>query len=340
MHTSPPAQPAPRAARRPSRVGLSLLVIAAFTVAGVAGTLIATRNAIATVVTVPEVAAVLSPPSDTVENFLLVGSDSRANSDPTSPDYGGIGSEADVTGSRSDTIMVLRRDKATGEAALLSIPRDLWVDIPGKGTDRINSAYAEGPAVLVQTVQDALGLPVHHYVEIDFSGFKQLVDAVGGVELCFFYPTRDTRTGLDVPEAGCHTADGVEALSYARSRYFEQYIDGEWKVDGTADIGRTKRQQDFVDRALRGALATVKANPFVAGDLLEAGGSAVRVDDELDLLQAASSLRPAVDAGLATWSLPIVGTTIDGKSVLQLGDGAAALLDWFAGRGPAPAPPA
>lgn len=319
-------------------MGLSVLVIAVFAVAGVAGTLIATRSAIATVATVPDVAGVLSPPSDTVENFLLVGSDSRANSDPNSPDYGGIGSEVDVTGNRSDTIMLLRRDKATGDAALLSIPRDLWVDIPGKGFDRINSAYADGPPVLVQTVQDALGLPVHHYVEIDFSGFKQLVDAIGGVELCFFYPTRDTHTGLDVPEPGCHIADGIEALAYARSRYFEQYIDGEWKVDGTADIGRTKRQQDFVDRALRGALAEVKANPFVAGDLLEAGGSAVRVDDELDLLQTASSLRPAVDTGLATWSLPVVGKKIDGKSVLQLGDGAPAVLDWFAGRGPEPAP--
>ena len=338
MYTSPPAPAPQRAGRRPSRVGLSVFVIAVFAVAGVAGTLIATRSAIATVATVPDLAGVLSPPSDTVENFLLVGSDSRANSDPTSPDYGGIGSEADVTGNRSDTIMLLRRDKATGDAALLSIPRDLWVDIPGKGADRINSAYADGPPVLVQTVQEALGLPVHHYVEIDFSGFKQLVDAIGGVELCFFYPTRDTNTGLDVPEPGCHTADGVEALAYARSRYFEQYVDGEWKVDGTADIGRTKRQQDFVNRALRAAMAEVKANPFVAGDLLEAGGSAVRIDDELDVLRAASSLRPAVDAGLATWSLPVVGTKIDGKSVLQLGDGASAVLDWFAGRGPAPAP--
>lgn len=339
MYTAPPTPPSLGAARRPSRVGISLLVIVVFAIAGVAGTLIATRGAVATVATVPGVAGVLSPPSDTVENFLLVGSDSRANSDPNSPDYGGIGSEADVTGNRSDTIMLLRRDKATGDAALLSIPRDLWVDIPGKGTNRINSAYAEGPDVLVQTVQDALGLPVHHYVEIDFAGFKQLVDAIGGVELCFFYPTRDTHTGLDVPEAGCHVAGGVEALAYARSRYFEQFVDGEWKVDGTADIGRTKRQQDFVNRALSGALAEVKANPFVAGDLLEAGGSAVRVDDELDLLRAASSLRQAVDTGLATWSLPVVGTKIDGKSVLQLGDGASSLLDWFAGRGPAPAPP-
>jgi LCP family protein required for cell wall assembly len=308
-------------------------------VAGAAGTLIAARGAIAGIQRVPDVASVLSPASSTVENFLLVGSDSRANSDPNSPDYGGIGSETDVSGTRSDTIMVLRRDRATGVASLLSIPRDLWVDIPGKGHSRINSAYNDGPSVLVQTVQTALGLPVHHYVEVDFSGFKQLVDAVGGVEICFWYPTRDLNTGLNIVEPGCHLLDGVQALAYARSRHYEELReDAKWHEDGTADIGRTKRQQQFVNEALKTALARVKANPFTAGKVITSSTSAIRFDDETDVLAAGASMRNAVGDGLETWSLPVYGTTIDGKAVLQLGDGSDAVLAYFRGEGPAPAP--
>ncbi|MEZ5219928.1 MAG: LCP family protein [Ilumatobacteraceae bacterium] len=307
--------------------------------AGTAGTLVSARAAIDRVPRVEGVAEFLSPSDGTVENFLLVGSDSRAGSDPNSPDFGGIGSENDVSGpARSDTMMVLRRDKVTGDASLLSIPRDLWVDIPGRGDQRINAAYNDGPAVLVQTVQSALGIPVHHYVEIDFFGFKDLVDAIGGVEMCFWEPVRDTHTGLYVPEGGCYQFDGVQALQYARSRYFETYRDGEWHVDGTADIGRTRRQREFVNLALNTALERVKADPFLAGDLLDSGGSAVRIDDELDVLAAASSLRTAVGAGLVSYALPVYGDTIEGNAVLLLGDGAESLLAYFAGDAPAPPP--
>jgi LCP family protein required for cell wall assembly len=338
----PPSQPVSAGVgRRPNRLFSVVLLAGALAAAGTAGTLVAARSAIDEVPRVPGVAGVLCPPRDTVENFLLVGSDSRAGADPDSPDAGGIGSETDVTGSRSDTIMVLRRDKATGVASLLSIPRDLWVEIPGRGSSRINSAYNDGPAVLVQTVQTALGVPIHHYVEVDFFGFKDLVEAIGGVEMCFDYPARDEHTGLYVAEPGCHVLDGVQALAYARSRYYEEFReDGEWHIDGTADIGRTKRQQRFVNVALNTAITKVTTNPFVAGEVLSSTTSAVRLDDELDLLAAASSLRGAVQDGLETWSLPVRGDTIDGMSVLQLADGSQAVLDYFRGVGPVPAPQA
>jgi len=337
--------PAPRVApapgnRRVSRFAMTVVLTGVIAVVGAAGTLVAARSAIDQVPRVDGVAAVLSPAGATVENFLLVGSDSRAGSDPNSPDYGGIGSEADVSGPpRSDTIMVLRRDRATGDASLLSIPRDLWVDIPGRGNQRINVAYRDGPAVLVQTVQSALGLPIHHYIEVDFFGFKDLVDAIGGVEMCFMFPVRDVNTGLYVEQGGCYQFDGVQALAYARSRYFEEFKNGAWEVDGTADIGRTRRQREFVNILLTTALERVKADPFVAGDLLDSAGGAVRVDDELDLLAAAASLRTAVGSGMATYALPVYGETIDGNSVLLLGDGAESLLAYFRGDGLAPAPP-
>jgi LCP family protein required for cell wall assembly len=335
---APPVAPAP--GRRPGRFGVTVVLTLAVAIAGAAGTLVSARSAIDEVARVEGVADVLSPQLGSVENFLLVGSDSRAGSDPNSPDYGGIGSESDVSGPpRSDTMMILRRDRETGDAALLSIPRDLWVDIPGRGDQRINAAYNDGPAVLVQTVQSALGIPVHHYVEVDFFGFKDLVDAIGGVELCFWYPARDGNTGLDVPEPGCHEFDGIQALAYARSRHYEELKeDGEWHEDPTSDLGRTKRQREFVNVALSTALERVKADPFVAGDLMAAAGSAVRIDDELDVLAAAASLRTAVGAGLASYALPVRGETIDGNAVLLLEDSAEGLLAYFRGEGPAPTP--
>ena len=85
----------------------------------------------------------------------------------------------------------------------------------------------------MQTVQQALGIPIHHYVEVDFSGFKDLVDAIGGVEMCFDFPAQDVNTGLYFAEPGCDVLDGVQALAYARSRHYEEFRDGEWHEDGT-----------------------------------------------------------------------------------------------------------
>ncbi|MEY2402244.1 MAG: hypothetical protein QOJ08_2355 [Ilumatobacteraceae bacterium] len=304
------------------------------------GMLVAARTAIDSVGRVPGVAANLDPGSASIENFLLVGSDSRAGADPTSPDAGGIGTEAEVSGHRSDTIMILRHDKSSGEAALLSIPRDLWVDIAGRDSkSRINSAFNDGPDVLVRTLQQGeLRIPIQHYVEIDFFGFKSLVDALGGVQICVDYATRDVSTGLNITEPGCHLLDGEQALGYARSRHYEEFReDGEWHEDPASDLGRTKRQQQFVNLALQTALDRIKVDPFAAGRLVTAIGSSLRVDDELDPISAAASLRSAVDTGIATYSLPVFGKTISGNSVLLLGDGSDAVLAFFRGEGPAPA---
>ncbi len=315
-----------------------LAMTAVVGVLGATGVLIAARKTIDSIARVPDVGKHLNPGGAGIENFLLVGSDSRAGIDPASPDAGGIGTEADVSGHRSDTIMILRRDKATGDAALLSIPRDLWVQVPGHdGKRRINSAFNDGPEVLVETLQTELGLPIHHYVEIDFSGFKSLVDALGGVEICVDFATRDVSTGLNITEPGCHNLDGLQALAYARSRHYEEFRDEQWREDPASDIGRTKRQQQFVNLALQRALDRIKVDPFAAGRLVTAIGSSLRVDDELDPIAAASSLRSAVDSGIATYSLPVFGKTISGNAVLLLGDGSDAVLAFFRGQGPAPA---
>ncbi len=334
----PPVDQDPTETRRPAgRLVPFLVIMLVVAGSGAAGILAATRSTIDSVVRIDGLAPVLAAPSANVDNYLLIGSDTRAGADPTAPDFGGIGSEADVGGSRSDTLMVLRHDTVTGEVALLSIPRDLWVEIPGRGKNRINSAYRDGPAAVVQTVQANLGIPVHHYVEVDFSGFKSLVDAIGGVEMCFDLPTRDVNTGLNVPLPGCVVLDGVQALAYARSRHYQEFYDGDWHEDGTADLGRIERQQFFVQTALKGALNGLLHDPFRAGDVVRSGVGSVSVDDELDLIETAAVLRPAAAGALRTFSLPVVGKKIDGKAVLLLGDGAEGLLAYF--RGDAPSPP-
>ncbi|MEP7114328.1 MAG: hypothetical protein ABI862_13770, partial [Ilumatobacteraceae bacterium] len=125
---------------------------------------------------------------------------------------------------------------------------------------------------------------------------------------------------------------------YARSRHYEELReDGKWHEDPASDLGRTKRQQQFVNLALQRALDRIKVDPFAAGRLVKAIGASLRVDDELDPISAAASLRSAVDGGIATYSLPVFGKTIGGNAVLVLGDGSDAVLAFFRGEGPAPA---
>ena len=314
-----------------------LVMLAIVAVAGSVGLIVAANRTVDTIQRVAEVTPVLSPANPNIENYLLVGSDSRANADPTSPDAGGIGTADEVTGSRSDTIMVLRLDKANDTASILSIPRDLWIADDGS---RVNAAFNKGAANLVETITtaDELQIPIQHYVEVDFSGFKGLVDALGGVEVCFENPTRDVNTGLNVPEPGCPTLSGVEALAYARSRHYEELIDGEWQEDPTSDLGRTKRQRDFVNRSIQAALEKIKADPFASGRLIEAIGGSINVDADLDPLQAVDRLRSAVGGGIVTYSLPVVGKTIKGNAVLIPGEGADAVLDYFRGVTDTPPP--
>ena len=294
-----------------------------------AGLLIASRSVVDGVPRVSGLDDVLSDPSDNIVNYLLVGSDSRANGDPNT------GQGGDTSGNRSDTIMVLRFDKSSESASLLSIPRDLWVQVPTR-TGKINGAYNDGPAALIQTVKDALQLPIHHYVEIDFYGFKSLIDALDGVDVCFEHPTRDLNTGLNIVEPGCFLLNGTEALAYARSRHFEEFKDGDWYEDPTSDLGRSRRQRDFVNRSLQKAIQKVKGDPFVTGDLVRSISAAIRIDEDLDPIDAAASLRTAVGAGLKSYSLPVGPTKIDGQDVLLLDDDAAVVLAYFRGEGPAP----
>ena len=279
---------------------------------------------------------VLSAQEGPARNYLLIGSDTRENADPNDPDFGGIGDTSVVQGRRSDTIMILRQEEVGNGASIVSLPRDLWVNIAGEGGEsRINSAYSEGTDVLAATITEELGIPINHVIDIDFNGFKDVVDAVGGTVVCFEYATRDGNTGLD-QQPGCYRLDGVEALQYARSRYYEEFRDGAWQTDPTSDLGRIERQQDFLQAAAQAAIDDLQSDPFAASKLIEAGTAAVRMDPGLDPVAAAGTLRKAFSVGLNKYQLPVVGVTRNGNSVLILGDGAEEILDYFRGIGPAP----
>ncbi len=271
------------------------------------------------------------------ENYLLVGSDTREGADPSSPDSAVIGTEADVgTTRRSDTIMVLRQER-NGGAALMSLPRDLWVEIAGTGqSQRINTAYNDGPERLAATVSESLDIPIHHYVEVDFFGFKQIIDDLGGVEVCVGYGARDANSGLQI-NPGCQVLDGVQALAFARSRSYEQWDGTDWVEDPRADLGRIERQQLFMRAAVDGALRKLRSSPFGSGDVIGAVVDSVRIDDRLDPIKAGEALRQAAEEGLRTYRLPVYDDTVGDAAVLRLADDAQAVLQYFRGEGPAPA---
>lgn len=324
---------------RARRLGSGALVLAVvFALASSLGLLAATNQQESSVERVAELSDVMADTGGPFVNYLLVGSDTREGADPNSPDYGGIGAAEETGGRRSDTMMVLHVDNERDVASLMSIPRDLWVNVPGYGENRINTAYTHGADVLVQTVQQALGIPINHYIEVDFTSFKAIVGALGGVDVCFEAPTRDVHTGLWVPAPGCYTLDPMQSLAYARSRYFETFQVDDWKVDGRADLGRIERQQTFVQAAVSKAQQQMTANPLRASDLINAAVASLRVDPGTDLVESIEYLRPLASNGVIRYSLPVVPAEIGGKSVLVLGADATVILGYLAGSGEPPAP--
>lgn len=253
------------------------------------------------------------------ENFLIVGVDSAAGLDPDDPV---ASSRTDIAGLRSDTMMILRVDPTSTRAALLSLPRDLWVPIPGHGNGRINEAIElGGPELLVETIQAYLGIPVNHYAQVDFHGFGRLVNAIDGVEIWFPNPVRDQRSGLDVPEPGCITLDARNALGFVRSRAYQEYVDGRWRTDPTGDLGRIRRQQQFIIAALERAVDRGVRNPVTLDELIDSTLDAVTIDDTLDgadLLALGREFRRFDPASLDVYQLPVVDDSVGGAAVLRL----------------------
>jgi LCP family protein required for cell wall assembly len=227
---------------------------------------------------------------------------------------------------RSDTIMILRTDPVAGRAALLSLPRDLYVTLAdGQGQARINLAIQRGGApLLIRTIAENFAIPIHHYVQVDFASFRGLVDAIDGVPVPIPNPARDSESGLDIPEAGCHTLDPTEALAYVRSRHYEEHIDGRWVEDLRSDIGRIDRQQDFIRRALRRAIDRGARNPGTLDQLIDVGLSGITVDGELtadDIFDLGTRFRSFDPDSLTTYSVEGTPDTVGEAQILRLVEG-------------------
>ncbi len=156
-----------------------------------------------------------------------------------------------------------------GKPALISIPRDSYLEIPGEGRNKVNAAFAiGGPALLVATLEDATGLRIDGYVEIGFGGFASVVDSLGGVEMCLPKALADEKAHIDLP-AGCQTLDGANALGYVRARY----------SDPRGDLGRAERQTTVPrcgDAPGRHPVHGAHSHPVVAVHALRGGGRARR----------------------------------------------------------------
>ena len=313
---------------------LGLLVVANLAILAFLWTISEAEDFLAEAETDEEVVEVLLPSDDGTLTFLVVGSDSREGLESLQ-NFGAFGGE------RGDVVMLVRLDPSTGGARILSLPRDLWVDIPGHSPNRINVAYSlGGPALMVETVRLNFGVEINHYVEIGFTGFIALIDEVGGIEIAFPYPARDLSSGL-VVDAGNQLLNGDTALAYARSRKYQELQNGSWVSVDANDIGRTNRQQEVV-----GAIfAKLKTPSSIAdaGQIVSVLVQHATIDASLASSSVASlawDFRGLLSGGIRGSTLPVRDATIKGGSVLVAREPEAteAIAEFLAGEEIANAP--
>ena len=248
-------------------------------------------------------------------NVLLMGSDSREGQ--TSKKYG----DPDVyTGERSDTTILLHLSADRSFATAVSIPRDTWVMLPECEVDgeavgafeaKFNTAFEiGGPGCTVKLVEQMTGLTINNFAVIDFEGFKNVVDALGGVEVCLTEPASDPASDLELP-AGTSVVNGEQALSFVRAR--KTLSDG-------SDLSRIKRQQAFLSSMIREASSTgLLLNPVKLYSTLDAATSGLTTDPglaDIDVLRdLALSVRGMAPGNIAFLTMPWVERG-DGENVL------------------------
>jgi LCP family protein required for cell wall assembly len=235
--------------------------------------------------------------------YMLVGSDSRADLDDDERSELGTGTTSTQL---ADTIMLLYIPNS-GRPALISIPRDSMVDIPGRERGRINSAFAYGGAkLLVDTFEQNTGVAVDDYVQIGLGGFASLVDALGGVEMCLDEAMKDDKAHIDLP-AGCQDLAGPDALGYARARY----------VDSRGDLGRVERQREILGAIAGETLSpTTLLNPLKLARVGLSGGDALTIDEgtgPIALARFGWTLGRVTGGAGDTLTVPLgrVGNTVD-----------------------------
>ena len=260
-----------------------------------------------------------------VRNVLVVGSDSREGLSPKDRKRLGTGQ---FSGTRTDTVMIVQLDPKRHGAAMLSFPRDLLVTMCDGSQGRINSAYevgrssgAGGPDCLRQTVTNFTDIPIHHYVQIDFQGFVDVVDTLGGMRMYLDEPIQDEDAHVDLP-AGCVTLNGAEALGFVRVR----------KID--SDFGRIARQQRFIREIIdKVSSAEVAFDIPKLFRLVGAGAKAVETDASTrlsDMKEIAFAFRGISSDNVDSRTIPSFNRTISGVAyVVADPEPAEALFDAF-----------
>ncbi|MGB3483360.1 MAG: LCP family protein, partial [Mycobacterium sp.] len=319
----PPETSRPRRRRRIPviRLLMTLLLLCVLGVVGVGVWVDTSLHRIPALADYPD-----RPSAASGTNWLLVGSDSRANLSPEQ--QATLATGGDVGNGRTDTILLVHLPGLGSSAptTMVSLPRDSYVPIPGYGSDKINAAFAlGGPALLTQTVEQATGLRIDHYAEIGFDGFAGMVDALGEVTVCPAEPISDPLAGIDLP-AGCQPLDGPTALGYVRSR-----------ATARADLDRMANQRLFMSALLeRASEPAVWLNPWRWYSVPRAAVAALSVDDNdhiWDLARLGWSLRSAT-----TLTVPIGEYTSNGSGSVVIWDEpvAGALFNSLATDGPIP----
>ncbi len=217
-------------------------------------------------------------------NILLIGSNTRTGLDPG--EAAQFGSATQVPGARSDVTMILHLDPATGSASLLSIPRDLFVPLPAHSMSgpvgKIDAALNDGPDNLIAAVTQSLGIPINHYIEINFDGFRRTIDAIGGIRMSFPTLIRDQLSGLNITRTGCQTLNGTTALAVVRARHMQYLDNGRWADDPLSDLARIRRDHTFLRIFVTAAKAQV-TNPIRLNALVGGLINQVTVDSGLNV---------------------------------------------------------
>ncbi|MDX6212414.1 MAG: hypothetical protein QOF82_1501 [Frankiales bacterium] len=262
---------------------------------------------------------------------LILGTDSRQG---TGTQYG---TNADAC-QCSDTIILARVNPQTAKVALLSVPRDSRVLVTGRNqVAKLNSAYGRGPDNSVATIEEALQVPINHWVVLDLAGFKSIVNAIGGIKLDFPYPIKDKNAGLDVETTGCQKVTGAEALAISRSRELKYLAaDGTWTSDPTWENGRQRREQILMRVIAAHTLKSSLSNPITAAKVINTftGGNRMAVDSQItssELIDLAGAFAGFDAATMQTFSLPTQTQVIDGTyyEVLQPTADVATIQAWY-----------
>lgn len=261
-------------------------------------------------------------------NYLIIGSDTRTFI-KNAGDQEAFGDSADAGGQRSDTVMVLHTDPDSGRALLVSFPRDLWVNVPGRGNAKINAAFNDGPQAVIDTLANNFNVPIHHYVEVNFESFRQIVDAIGTVPVYFPTSARDELSNLQIPWPGCAELDGPTALAFVRSRHLQLLNPNtkKWEdADAIPDLGRIGRQQALLREIGSRAMSEALANPLTANDIADRAVNNLTVDQDFgrtDVFVLADGLAGSGDGagGPESQTVPAEPMTRGGESVLEATSG-------------------